>query len=455
MRDLTQGSVPRLLVAMAMPILAGMLLQTLYYIVDLYFVAQLGQAAIAGVSAAGNANVAVFSLTQVLSVGVVALMSQAAGRKDRAEANHVFNQSLAISLLCAALAVLSGVALVDWYMRSLSGDGATQAAGRSFFLAFLPGLALQFPLVAMSSALRATGVVKPTMAISILTVLLNIALAPVLIAGWGTGIPLGVFGAGLASTVAIGAGLVLMVIYFLKLEKFVYADRKLMAPQWALWRRMILVGLPAGGEFALMFVYFTVIYLCLRDFGPTVQAGFGVGSRVMQSIFLPALAIAFAAAPIVGQNFGARLGARVRQVFWTTTWISSLLMLALTAICIGIPDVLIRVLTQDAAVVAFAADFLRVVALNFLANGIIFTCSSVFQGLGNTWPALIASGLRMFTFVMPALWMSSQPWFTPRHLWWLSVATVAGQALICLWLVRRELAQRLAFPANADYQPIA
>lgn len=455
MRDLTQGSVPRLLVAMAMPILAGMLLQTLYYIVDLYFVAQLGQAAIAGVSAAGNANVAVFSLTQVLSVGVVALMSQAAGRKDRAEANHVFNQSLAISLLCAALAVLSGVALVDWYMRSLSGDGATQAAGRSFFLAFLPGLALQFPLVAMSSALRATGVVKPTMAISILTVLLNIALAPVLIAGWGTGIPLGVFGAGLASTVAIGAGLVLMVIYFLKLEKFVYADRKLMAPQWALWRRMILVGLPAGGEFALMFVYFTVIYLCLRDFGPTVQAGFGVGSRVMQSIFLPALAIAFAAAPIVGQNFGARLGARVRQVFWTTTWISSLLMLALTAICIGIPDVLIRVLTQDAAVVAFAADFLRVVALNFLANGIIFTCSSVFQGLGNTWPALIASGLRMFTFVMPALWMSSQPWFTPRHLWWLSVATVAGQALICLWLVRRELAQRLAFRANADYQPIA
>jgi len=455
MRDLTQGPVPRLLVAMAMPILGGMLFQTLYYIVDLYFVAQLGQAAIAGVSAAGNANVAVFSLTQVLSVGVVALMSQAAGRQDRAEANHVFNQSLAIALLCAALAILSGVALVDWYMRSLSGDGATQSAGRSFFLAFLPGLALQFPLVAMSSALRATGVVKPTMAISILTVLLNIALAPVLIAGWGTGIPLGVFGAGLASTVAIGAGLVLMVIYFHKLEKFVYADRKLMAPQWALWRRIFVVGMPAGGEFALMFVYFTVVYLCLRDFGPTVQAGFGVGSRVMQSIFLPALAIAFAAAPVVGQNFGARLGARVQQTFWTTAWISSLLMLALTAVCIGMPDALIRVLTQDAAVVAFAADFLRVVALSFLANGIIFTCSSVFQGLGNTWPALIASGLRMFTFAMPALWMSSQRWFTPRHLWWLSVATVAGQALICLWLVRRELAQRLAFPANEGYQPIA
>jgi Na+-driven multidrug efflux pump len=264
-----------------------------------------------------------------------------------------------------------------------------------------------------------------------------------------------VTGAGLASTIAIGAGLLLMLLYFSKLEKFVFADRRLMVPQWALWRRMILVGLPAGGEFALMFVYFTVIYLCLRDFGPTVQAGFGVGSRVMQSIFLPALAIAFAAAPLVGQNFGARLGARVRQTFWTTAWISSVLMSLLTAVCIGIPDVLVRVLTKDAAVVAFAADFLRVVALNFLANGIIFTCSSVFQGLGNTWPALIASGLRMFTFVMPALWMSSQPWFTPRHLWWLSVVTVTGQALICLWLVRRELAQRLAFPAAAGYQPIA
>src|SRR5450755_3152883 len=95
---------------MALPIFAGMLLQTLYYIVDLYFVSRLGDAAIAGVSAAGNLAFIVFALTQMLGVGIVALVSQAVGRKDAAEANFVFYQSLVLSLLCAVLTIVLGYA---------------------------------------------------------------------------------------------------------------------------------------------------------------------------------------------------------------------------------------------------------------------------------------------------------------------------------------------------------
>src|SRR6202167_4301785 len=110
MRDLTQGSIPRQIVALAVPIFAGMLLQTLYYIVDLYFVSRLGNAAIAGVSAAGNVAFIVFALTQMLGVGIVSLISQAVGRKDAAEANLVFNQSLLLSLLFSILTLVCGYA---------------------------------------------------------------------------------------------------------------------------------------------------------------------------------------------------------------------------------------------------------------------------------------------------------------------------------------------------------
>ena len=89
MKDLTQGPIFRQLIAMAAPIAAGMLLQTLYYVVDLYFVAQLGDAALAGVGAAGTAMFVVFALTQILGVGTVTLMSHAVGRDDRRDANHV------------------------------------------------------------------------------------------------------------------------------------------------------------------------------------------------------------------------------------------------------------------------------------------------------------------------------------------------------------------------------
>jgi putative MATE family efflux protein len=351
--------------------------------------------------------------------------------------------------------LLAGLFFVTSYMGSVTADAATREAGRRFFLAVLPGMALQFPLVSMGSALRATGVVKPAMVVSSLSLLINIALAPVLIAGWGTGRPLGVVGAGLATTIAVAIGLVLMGLYYHRQEKYLRVLRSQLAPRFDLWRRIFVIGLPAGGEFGLMFVYFTVIYLCLRDFGAAAQAGFGIGSRVMQAIFLPALALSFAAAPLVGQNFGARSATRVRATFWSTAWMSSILMLALAVVCRWEGEALVRFFTQDAPVIAFAAEFLGFVALSFVASGLIFTCSSIFQGLGNNWPALTASGTRLLTFALPALWMRGQPWFTTQHLWWLSVGTVALQALLSYVLLRRELSLRLPLAVTAAHQPIA
>jgi Na+-driven multidrug efflux pump len=146
MKDLTQHSIARHIVGMALPIMAGMLLQTLYYVVDLYFVSRLGDPAIAGVTGAGNIMFLIFALTQTLGVGIVALISHAVGRKDQLEANLVFNQSLALAGSCALLTLLAGYAGSAAYMRAMSADGATAAAGTTYLYWFLPGLALQFAM---------------------------------------------------------------------------------------------------------------------------------------------------------------------------------------------------------------------------------------------------------------------------------------------------------------------
>jgi len=286
------------------------------------------------------------------------------------------------------------------------------------------------------------------MLVQMLTVLLNIILAPVLIAGWGTGHPMGVAGAGLATTLSIGVGVVLLALYFVKLEKFVVFDSKLWAPRFDTWNRILRIGLPAGGEFALMFVYMAVIYSIIRPFGSAAQAGFGIGGRVMQAIFLPAMAVAFAASPIAGQNMGAGLFERVRATFRSAIVIGSSIMLTLTLLCQVKPDLLVGVFTQDPAVIAVAADFLHFISWNFVASGIVFTCSGLFQALGNTIPSLLSSGSRFLTFVLPAFWLSQQPGFTLRQLWMVSVASVGSQALISLWLLFRQFAQRLQ-PAAA------
>lgn len=447
--DLTEGSIPRHLARLAIPIAIGMIFQTLYFLIDLYFVAALGDAAIAGVGAAGNVQFIIMALTQVLGVGTMALISHAAGRKDRSDANLVFNQSLLLSLVCGLATLLGGYLSIDWYMASLGADAATAAAGVEYLRWFLPGLALQFALVSLGSALRGTGIAKPTMVVQVITIVVNALLAPVLIAGWLTGKPLGVAGAGLASTIAIAVGVVLMLLYFARLEKFVRFDASLFAARKATIVRILKIGLPPGGEFALMFVFMTVIYALIRDFGADAQAGFGLGTRMMQAIFLPVMAIAFAVAPLAGQNMGAGRADRVRESFRVAAISCSALMAILTTICQWEAGFFIGAFTRDPAVILVGADYLRIISWNFVAQGLIFTCSGLFQAMGNTLPALLSSLTRVVTFVLPAVWLSHQPGFEIRHLWYVSVATVTLQALLSLWLLRRELRARLAMPVLA------
>ena len=447
MKDLTQGPISRHLVEMAVPIGIGLLLQTLYYLVDLYFVARLGEAAIAGVSAAGNVWFVVLALTQVLGVSTVALMSHAVGRKDRAEANHVFNQSITLAAVCAAITLVGGFGLADRYMGTTGADAATREAGVTFLYAFVPGLAVQYVMVVMGSALRGTGIVKPGMVVQALTVLLNAALAPVMIGGWGTGIALGAAGAGWASTISVTVGTVVLALYFKKLEKYVAFDRTQLAPKMDTWKRMLVIGIPAGGEFLLMAVYVGLIYWIIKPFGAAAQAGFGLGSRLMQSIFLPAMAVAFAAAPIAGQNFGARLAGRVRHTFTSSVVGCVAIMLALTLLIQVIGRALIAAFTHDPAVIDYAFGFLSMISWNFAAVGLVFCCSSMFQALGNTWPSLISVGTRLATFGIPALWLSSRPGFEIEQVWLLSVVTVWLQAIVSFLMVRQQLRKRLAFAA--------
>ncbi|MDZ4675583.1 MAG: MATE family efflux transporter, partial [Gemmatimonadota bacterium] len=223
---------------------------------------------------------------------------------------------------------------------------------------------------------------------------------------------------------------------------YVGFDRTLFRARRAVWVRILKLGVPPGAEFALLFILMGVNYWIIRDFGAPAQAGYGIGSRVMQSIFLPAMAIAFATAPLAGQNVGAGLSDRAWETFRKAALMGSVLMLAVTLVCQWRPEWFIEQFTTEPAVVAVGAQFLRIISLNFVASGLIFTCSGMFQALGNTVPSLISGASRLVTFVIPAVWISTWPDFTLRQVWIWSVVTVALQALTSLWLLRRVLRKR-------------
>src|SRR4249920_2523164 len=214
MKDMTQGPVSRHILGMAAFIALSTLFQTLYLLVDLYFVGRLGKEAIAGVAMAGNQTFLVLALTQALAVGTTALIAQALGRKDRDRAELLFNQSLILSILVGVAFFAVAFGTRGLYCRRLAADPVTAELGRQYLTWYIPALFLQFVLVAMGAALRGLGDVKVPTLIQIGTILVNIALAPVLIFGWVTGHPYGVAGAAMASFFAISLGLIAMILYF-------------------------------------------------------------------------------------------------------------------------------------------------------------------------------------------------------------------------------------------------
>lgn len=454
MRDLTQGSITGHLLGMAAFIGISLIFQTMYFIVDLYFVAQLGNAAIAGVSAAGNVFFLALAASQLISIGVMATVAQAVGKKDEAEANLFSDQAISLSLLFGAVFLVLGYTFGGAGVDALTADAETAAAGRAYLYAFLPQLGLMFPVAAMTSALRGAGVTMPTMVLQTATIILNAILAPVLIAGWGTGVPLGVAGAGWASSIAGLFGTITLIFMFPRVQSYLRLHLNSLKPKLDAWRRIIFIGLPTSLEFLLMFVIFVVIYFVIRGFGAEAQAGFGIGGRIMQSIFLPAMAVAFAAAPIAGQNFGAKRYDRVRETFRATALIGSAIMLTASLLCHINPELLARPFSDDPAVLAISNEYLQIVSWNFVFSGLVMAAGSMFQGMGDTRPSLFASVTRMVTFVLPVLYLSTQPYFVIEHVWLFSVASVVAQCALAMWLLfeafKRKLPKEAPILAVAD-----
>lgn len=443
MHDLTKGPVVGHLFRFAGFIALSTLFQTLYLLVDLYFVGQVGAAAIAGVGLSGNLMMIVLGLTQSLGVGATALVSQAMGAKDQDRATRVFNQAFLLSSYVGVAFGVIAFALRGVYARALAADAATAEEAIRYLTWFIPALTLQFGLIALGATLRGIGDMKIPTAIQAFTILANVILAPVLIIGLGTGVAYGAAGAGMATFFAVAAGAIAFLFYIQRPSNTIRLHTSQWKPDVGIWKSMLGIGLPSGGEFGLIAVYMVIVYDLIQGFGAAAQAGFGIGLRVMQSVFLPAIAIGFATAPVVGQNYGARLGGRVRETFRTSAAISASVMLGITLLCQIAPATLIGLFSEDPAVIAFGSEYLQIVSWNFAASGVIFVGSSTLQGIGNTRPALMASALRLVVFSFPAYYLASRSNFQMSHIWIWSVTTVVLHAMLLVWLVRRQFAERL------------
>jgi Na+-driven multidrug efflux pump len=256
-----------------------------------------------------------------------------------------------------------------------------------------------------------------------------------------------------STLLSVALGVVWLSRHFASQDQFLHFRRQHWRPQLATWASMLKIGLPAGAEFALTAVYLFIVYAVCRPFGASAQAAFGIGLRLVQSMFLPVVALAFGAAPVAGQNVGAGKADRVRTTFAAAAGMAVALMTVSALVCFFEAARLMAVFSSDREVVRVGVDYLRIIAWTFAASGVVFVSSSMFQALGNAVPPLVTSVGRIVFVAVPVLILSRRPGFTLTTIWYLSAAGVVLQTVANLLLLRREFRLRFATSAPAANQP--
>jgi putative MATE family efflux protein len=449
--DLTDGGIARPLLFLSFPIVVTNLFQTAYNLADTFWLGQYSTEALAAISFGFPLVFLLIALGMGLSVAGSVLVAQFTGADAPREAEYAAAQTVTFAVGTSLLLGGAGYLVVGDVLGLLGASPAVRPLAAAYMRVISAGLVFMFGFFVFISLMRGYGDTITPMLVMFGSVVLNIALDPFVIFGWGPFPELGVAGAAYATVfsrslaMAVGLGIMFRGNRGVRIR---LAD---MRPDPAYLRRLVRIGFPASVEVTGRALSINLLLFIVGLFPTTVVAAFGVGTRVFSVIFLPAIALARGVETMTGQNIGADKPDRAER---TNHFAAALMFVVLSAAGVVVwlsAPALVGVFTTDAEVVAVGVDFLRFVAPTFGCIGVVRAYTGGFRGAGRTLVAAAVSILMLGGVRLPVAWLAANG-LGPRDLWrllgvpggagaegiWLSfaVSNVAGAVIALLWFRR-------------------
>ncbi|MFV2054044.1 MATE family efflux transporter [Aliiroseovarius sp. YM-037] len=434
--DLTTGSIATHFRVLAVPAALGMLFNTLYNVVDMFFAGLLSTSAQAGLALGYQAFYIALSVGVGLGAAMGALVGNALGGGQRKSARRVAAQGMCFGLVAAVLLAIAGL----WYgpstIRLVSEPGAYRDAGIRYFqvLSFaLPAFLLAF---ACNGILQAHGDSRSLQRALLVAFFANIGLNPLMIYGIPGVIPGLGFDGLAASTVLSQSGVMIyMIVQVLRRRNMARIRAAHFAPRIYQFRQIGLQTLPTAVSMLVMFLSGFVMQYALKGFGEHAVAGYGVAIRLEQILLLPILGVTGALLPIIAQNFGARQYGRVRESVYFC-WKVGLVMAAISCPILWIfGEQFLRLFSDDPEVIRVGVAYLRVDSLLLPAYMMLFSINSLLQALKRpiwtVWISLYRQGfgIAFFVWVFVGLWG-----FDEYGVWFGVACAVLSGLAVALWI---------------------
>lgn len=420
---------------MSVPIGAGVIIQSLYLMIDLFFVSRLGSDAVAGVTSTATATLLVGMFGQMLGVGAVSLIGRALGAGCDAQARIIFIHAGLMAFTSCAVVIIAGYMGGIHVLSGLASGEVAQRMGSSYLYGCMPGLALQIVITVATYGLRAAGEPYGGLIAQCCSVPVNLILAPLLIFGVPGINGLGTFGAGLATTLATTVATAIVLYRALKRYRHFSPMKKSFHWESAVAWRIVSVGLPAGLEAFVIYLYTGLMYWACTLLGTLEQAAVGIGLMIIQVAFIPSVSVAYGCVPVAAYYFGAHDIGKVKEIYVVSLVMVSSVLLCLTMGCLLWGVNLVSLFSSDGGVTDKATYVLMYLGLNFLMSGLTHFNGSILQASGNTIWALLAICIRLSIFVVPLLLLIDFDQLTLKWLCLLSNFAFFSQAIVSSFAV--------------------
>ncbi|MGQ0643757.1 MAG: MATE family efflux transporter [Gemmatimonadaceae bacterium] len=384
-RDYTTGSISRAVVLLAIPMVLEMSMESIFVVVDMFFVGRLGPYAQATVALTESLITIVYAIAIGLSIGVAAMVARRIGERDPAGAAKAAAQAIWLGLGLAALLGVIGAVYARPLMAAMGADAEVLEKGVGYTRVLLGGNASVLLLFLINAIFRGAGDAAIAMRALWLGNAFNIALGPCFIFGLGPFPELGVMGAAVATTTGRSIGAMYAFSRLFQKGSRVRLDRSHVAPDTAvMWR---LIRLSAAGTLQIFIGVASWIGLIriLSTFGSDALAGYAIGVRVILFALLPSWGLSNAAATMVGQSLGARNPDRAEKAVWLAAFYNMCFLVAIGLGFLIFAPQIARLFSTDPEVQRYAVVCLRVVALGFPAYAYGMVITQSFNGAGDTW----------------------------------------------------------------------
>ncbi|MBA3439456.1 MAG: MATE family efflux transporter [Pyrinomonadaceae bacterium] len=391
----TEGSVGRAILLLSVPMVLEMLMESVFAVVDVFFVARLGSDAVATVGLTESMLTLVYALAMGLSIGATAMVARRIGEGDRDGAARAAVQAIILGIIVAVLLGLAGVVLAPHLLALMGASPKVIERGTNYTRVMLGGSMTILLLFLINAIFRGAGDAAIAMRVLWLANLINIVLGPCLIFGLGPFPELGVAGAATATTIGRGTGALYAFTRLLLPGGRITLSRRHLRFEPALLMRLL--RLSASGTFQVFIGMASWIGLIriLSSFGSDALAGYTIGIRVIIFALLPSWGMSNAAATMVGQALGAGKPERAERAVWIAGFYNMCFLGAVGLVFVIFAERITGLFTSDPTILAYATDCLRVVACGFLfyAYGMVITQS--FNGAGDTFTPTV---INIFVF---------------------------------------------------------